>query len=292
MLESAAISTCHSVTHLGKIWPDLPVMPRLLSCLFLLGLLLHTKTYAQTMLPVLSGDDLGWLGERIYSNECNRHPQCLTSWNEGEDFPSLGIGHFIWYRQDQQEVFQETFPALLTFLGNHGAELPFWIAANDFEQPWANRESFLAAQAEAELVELRSFLQETMSLQTAFIVARFDTALASLLAAAPESQREILQRKINSLTSQNARLGLYALIDYVHFKGDGTKPGERYAEQGWGLLQVLETMPEHSETPLQDFVSSASAVLARRVANAPPERNEQRWLAGWQNRLNTYLPGN
>ena len=37
------------------------------------------------------------------------------------------------------------------------------------------------------------------------------------------------------------------------------------------------------------FVSAASNVLSTRVANAPPQRNEQRWLAGWQNRLQTYL---
>jgi hypothetical protein len=77
----------------------------------------------------------------------------------------------------------------------------------------------------------------------------------------------------------------------VHFKGDGSNLAERYAGVGWGLLQVLQDMPAQGTSPLADFVTSAKAVLARRVANAPPERNEQRWLAGWNNRLGTYLAG-
>ena len=49
-------------------------------------------------------------------------------------------------------------------------------------------------------------------------------------------------------------------------------------------------MPTAGEQPLEDFVTAASQVLARRVANAPFERNEQRWLAGWQKRVAAYLP--
>ena len=37
------------------------------------------------------------LGQRIWKNECAGSVQGLVSWNEGEAFPSLGIGHFIWY---------------------------------------------------------------------------------------------------------------------------------------------------------------------------------------------------
>ena len=35
--------------------------------------------------------------------------------------------------------------------------------------------------------------------------------------------------------------------------------------------------------------SAAKATLERRVANAPIERREQRWLKGWHNRIDTYL---
>jgi len=31
-------------------------------------------------------------------------------------------------------------------------------------------------------------------------------------------------------------------------------------------------------------------VLDRRISNAPAERRESRWRAGWHNRLQSYLP--
>lgn len=96
---------------------------------------------------------------------------------------------------------------------------------------------------------------------------------------------------MDAMLRQDARLGAYALIDYVHFKGDGSKPSERYQGTGWGLLQVLQGMENHSShMALQAFAASAAAVLEQRVALAPPERDEQRWLAGWHKRLQTYVP--
>ena len=81
--------------------------------------------------------------------------------------------------------------------------------------------------------------------------------------------------------------GRYALVDYVNFKGEGTKPEERYAGEGWGLKQVLEEM--HGTSPANvDFAQAAVRVLERRVANAPPVRREQRWLPGWRRRVDSY----
>jgi hypothetical protein len=77
------------------------------------------------------------------------------------------------------------------------------------------------------------------------------------------------------------------LMDYVNFKGEGVSPSERYRGQGWGLLQVLETMPATGPA-IPAFVEAADKVLTRRVANSPPARGEARWLAGWRNRLETY----
>ncbi|PYK40467.1 MAG: hypothetical protein DME60_07965, partial [Verrucomicrobia bacterium] len=42
------------------------------------------------------------IGKRIWQNECNGTVAGLTSWNEGENFASLGIGHFIWYPKGQR----------------------------------------------------------------------------------------------------------------------------------------------------------------------------------------------
>ncbi len=82
--------------------------------------------------------------------------------------------------------------------------------------------------------------------------------------------------------------GIYALVDYVNFKGEGTSPTERYRGQGWGLLQVLQGMRQSQRGPAAatEFGHSAIRVLTRRVANAP--RDESRWLAGWKNRCSGY----
>jgi len=263
-------------------------MPRFPSSLLLLTLL-HFPAQAQTSLSTLQDADLKWLGEKIFTNECNQQTLCLTSWNQGEDFPSLGIGHFIWYRDGQQENFQETFPALLEFMQTRGIAAPAWISHSNVEQPWPDRDSFLAALNNAELTELRSFLQSNMAAQSAFIAARFTSGLERMLQAAPADRQQALRQKADSIIRQGNKLGLYALIDYVHFKGEGILVSERYADQGWGLLQVLENMPAQAPNAQEAFVLSAREVLTQRVANAPPQRNEQRWLKGWMNRLDTYL---
>jgi hypothetical protein len=248
----------------------------------------NTVMAAQPSIPPLTQDQLQWLGERIFSNECNRQTACLTAWNQGEDFPSLGIGHFIWYRAGQQEIFEETFPALLEFLATQGVALPDWLAETGFEQPWPDRAAFIAAAADERQTSLRNMLNASRREQTAFIVARFARSLPGLLETLPAAEQTLLQARINAIAASNTPVGLYALIDYVHFKGTGLNARERYQGEGWGLLQVLQHMEDDTASPLTAFADSASATLQRRVANAPPERQEQRWLAGWQNRINTY----
>lgn len=271
-------------------------MPKALSRLIFAALLAtlcsacigSSQALARPLMPTLDAAALQWLGDRIFQNECSREPRCLTAWNAGEDFPSLGLGHFIWYRAGQQEAFTESFPALLAWLEQEGLTLPAWIEQQR-EQPWPDRDSFLADLDGPELSALRQLLQDTMPEQARFIVARFDSGLESMLATLPAPERQRMEEKISHLLAAAPQQASFALIDYAHFKGEGSNPRERYAEQGWGLLQVLQAMPDHSAEPLADFVASARAVLARRVANAPLERNEQRWLAGWHKRVDGYL---
>ena len=84
--------------------------------------------------------------------------------------------------------------------------------------------------------------------------------------------------------------GMYALIDYVNFKGEGTNPAEQYRGIGWGLRQVLEEMRPVSpgQPAAVEFAEAAKRVLQRRVDNSPPGRGEARWLAGWRNRCDSY----
>jgi hypothetical protein len=140
--------------------------------------------------------------------------------------------------------------------------------------------------------ELRQFLIDTIPVQTAFLVSRFQNSLDNLLEYSPKELHDHIKTQFFRVA--NSPMGMYALIDYVNFKGEGTNPSERYMGEGWGLLQVLEEMngTETGISALKEFVEAAEKVLARRVENSPPERNEKRWLPGWKNRLNTYIPKN
>jgi hypothetical protein len=51
---------------------------------------------AATGIPNLSESQKMAIGKKIWQNECGGTVDGLTTWNVGEEFPSLGIGHFIW----------------------------------------------------------------------------------------------------------------------------------------------------------------------------------------------------
>ena len=238
----------------------------------------------------LNPQELEKLGDQIYYNECNANFDCLTSWNSGEDFPSLGIGHFIWFQADQESAFEETFPQLIEFMNTKSAPVPAWLnEESDPNSPWTSQENFYANFHSGDMQELRHFLAQQKALQVEFIVQRFKQTLNQIVLDFPESTRPEIESMIRTIIRSQDSLGLYALIDYVHFKGTGLSEKERYQGHGWGLRQVLNEMLKKPVT-LLSFVESAENILARRVNNAPIERNEQQWLAGWKKRLQTYLP--
>src|SRR6266516_440742 len=98
------------------------------------------------------------IGNKIWQNECGGKVAGLTSWNEGEDFASLGIGHFIWYPKGARGPFEESFPKLLTFISSHGAGFPqFLPSASPSACPWNSRREFNEAQNSREMKQLRQF---------------------------------------------------------------------------------------------------------------------------------------
>jgi hypothetical protein len=229
------------------------------------------------------------IGKKIWQNECNGTVAGLTSWNEGENFASLGIGHFIWYPKGQRGPFEESFPKLVSFIAKRGAKLPgLLLGAGDRSCPWNSRTEFLNAQHTAEIRQLRQFLADTVDLQTEFLISRLQNALPKMLAEAAPSDRANVQQQFERLASTPQ--GCYPLVDYVNFKGEGVLHTERYQGQGWGLLQVLENMhgTATGTAAVDEFARSAKAILTRRVQNAPVERRESRWLSGWLQRINTY----
>ena len=236
----------------------------------------------------LSDAEAGRIGRKIWQNECGGTIAGLTSWNAGENFASLGIGHFIWYPKGQRGPFDESFPKVVNFISGRGAKLPqFLLAGHEPACPWASRADFLRASQSTEMKQLRQFLADTVDLQAHFMVQRLQEALPKMLADAPVSVQAKIRQKFEKVAG--SAQGMYALVDYVNFKGEGVLASERYRGEGWGLLQVLEGMQDpSSNSPTKDFAQSAKVVLNRRVHNSPPERNESRWLPGWLNRINTY----
>ena len=238
---------------------------------------------AQASTAALSDSQALEIGRRIWKNECAGTVSGLTSWNKGEEFPSLGIAHFIWYPAGRTGPFEESWPGLARFLKTQGVPVEDWMLG---ACPWKNRDAFMADLDGPRLTTLRALLSKTVAAQARYAAMRMEAALPKMLAATTPAQRAKIETNFRRVAAEP--LGFYALMDYVNFKGEGVNPAERYNGQGWGLLQVLETMPVTGKA-LPEFAKAADAVLTRRVQNAPPARNEAKWLPGWRNRLQTYL---
>ena len=235
----------------------------------------------------ISKAELDVVAEKIFMNEAGGKREDLVYWNTGEDFPSLGIGHFIWYKQGQRGRFAESFPQLVEYYKKHNIRLPKIIEENSYS-PWESREELfkLRSVGNKDIVELTNFLYNTKAIQVSFIFERLENSLEKMLEVAdnPENVKKQFYRVAQSPN------GLYPLIDYVNFKGEGTSRTETYNGDGWGLLQVLENMKGtgSGKAALEEFSNSAKFVLERRVKNSDPAKNEKKWLQGWLNRCNTY----
>jgi len=226
------------------------------------------------------------IGKKIWLNESGGKVDGLTAWNVGEEFPSLGIGHFIWYPAGFNGRFKESWPDFIAYANSRGANPP--TIAKVADSPWNTRAEFLKDFRSPEMVGLRSWLASTVNLQTDYIIERSRGAFPKILAAAPPTERSKIQANYHKVATTSQ--GSYALIDYVNFKGDGTSQTEKYNGQGWGLLQVLGGMEDVGSGPeaAQEFAASAKRVLSRRIDNSPADRGEARWEEGWHNRCNTY----
>jgi hypothetical protein len=243
---------------------------------------------ANAAFPSLSAADKAKIGKKIWQNESGGTVSGLTAWNVGEEFPSLGIGHFIWYPKNYHGPYTESFPAFIRYAQQRGVKtIPAWVL-NSPSCPWTSRASFNAAKNGAHLTSLRNFLASNVKLQTDFILAKSQAALGKMLAAAPAAQRSTIRANYAKVATTSN--GAYALIDYVNFKGEGINPKERYKSQGWGLLQVLANMrPVAAGQPAaKEFSASAKRMLDRRIKNSTPTRGETRWREGWHNRCDTY----
>ena len=243
--------------------------------------------------PSISAGELRLIADKIFQNEGGGNVNNLVHWNDGEDFASMGVGHFTWYPAGRSARFGNTFPDLLTHLQSNGVQLPVWLQQARYQgAPWNNKAELVYAKQTGQVQELQNLLYQTRMLQAAYIVDRAQRAMPQLVEASPMPLRSRVAQNLNAVA--NTPGGWYVLVDYVNFKGEGLNRNGGYKGQNWGLLQVLEDMNPSApgQQALHEFANAATRVLERRVRNSPPARNEARWLAGWSNRINTYrYPG-
>ncbi len=249
-------------------------------------------------LRLLTQADYQWIGGRIYQNECAGKPKYLTYWGRGETFPSFGIGHFIWHpklvESGADQIFTETFPSMVQFVSKTQRP-PNWLAElstqAEFVAPWSSKAEFDQAWSNTELQQLRSWLLATQAQQAKFIVMAFQKRWLSETQSLTLNQKAIIQLRLTKMMS--FKKGLFAVIDYFNFKGIGLNQKEQYQGVSWGLASVLRAMNVAEDSSqdeyLSQFVIAAKKRLQLRVKLAPAERNEFRWLKGWEVRLDQYL---
>ena len=246
----------------------------------------NRKTQQGTPDVKLSKEQLLAVAEKIFQNETGGIRNNLVDWNDGENFPSLGIGHFTWFKASGgRKGFGDSLPDMVAYYKQQGITLPKLLSEFRYS-PWSSKSELMAKKAngDKDIQELIAFFDNTRDIQVMFIYDRLKGSLDKMIEAS--SNKENLRNQFERMV--NTPNGLYALIDYVNFKGEGLKGVSAYNNIAWGLRQVLENMKGTAvgQSALVEFSNSAKDVLARRVKNAP--RNESRWLQGWYNRVDTY----
>lgn len=236
----------------------------------------------------LTTQQLHAIGHQIWQNECCGRKDQLAYWKTGEDFVSIGIGHFIWLPQNTQDrQFKNTFPLLIQFLKQQNFSIPDWLTATYC--PWQNKHEFEATHNEKNRVILKKLMFDSIYLQIAFMHERLQDFYLKIKKSKLASEKKMHIKKQLDIMSSTPH-GIYILMDYLNFKGEGFNAQENYQNTKWGLIQVLENMnaQKSDQYAYQAFARTAKKVLRNRIKNSPKSRNEQQWYFGWCNRIDSY----
>ncbi len=251
----------------------------------------------------------------IWQREAGGSTEGLTFWSPLENFASVGFNHSLWY-PDKDDSTITRFARYAQKNGLRG--IPEVLFAR-IPKSLNTRQKWQKALADARLEQPRSNAGETIQELQHFFLRRdvqetqleyflsalfqFNDNFQQMLENISHEERQkkwrrfqpTLQKRFQKLASQPETLN--AMLDYLSFKGSGLDEGiihigrqqrEVNLDNNWGLLQVLAGLNdfELERDALQAFHAAAENILERRVELW---RSDQIWMAGWKNRLNTYL---
>ncbi|MBX9742460.1 MAG: hypothetical protein K2W99_02825 [Chthoniobacterales bacterium] len=215
--------------------------------------------------PNLTDKQLYHIGIKIWQNQCGlwnlpdnksgitpEMKQETTAWEDdegGNSFALMGAFQFIWYPQEGSHDFFEDWPLVAKELQKKGYPIEDWILG---PCPWKSREEFMAPEnfEGDKMTLLRKVLTKKPLVieQTRLVAQRAEEALPKILQAIDEDEtvkdKELTKQVVTERYRVVAATNFYAIMDYVHFKGEGILKTERndLRPNGWGLRQVLETM--------------------------------------------------
>ena len=90
----------------------------------------------------LSNKQANFIAQKVWQNEGAGLDKYLVHWNDGEDFASVGIGHFIWFSKGHTERFREVFPMVLASMEEKGVKMPTWLNSKT-PLPWNTQRRIL-----------------------------------------------------------------------------------------------------------------------------------------------------
>ena len=259
--------------------------PALLALLFVLSSLISslqcapalaeedlTITRTPSIAFELTNEEKQKLGRAIARRELGA--QGLIDWSGSEDFASLGVMHATW-GSEKTIKHQNGFIKFLKYAVSRGATLPEFLKDNQ-ENPWQSRGSFFYAKysRDPRMVDLQQFLEMTKPLQIDFTIDRAAEACNKILADGNYDANDAA--KLSEL-SKDVK-GVFAIIDYVNFKGEGNIADP----SNWGLANVLHEMDVAGGNEIDRFIAAAQKTLATH------HPKYFMYKTGWIVRLNGY----